>query len=149
MEGSRGVDRPLTRTILGKSIHRIPRVDGQLTLAHQELVLGPRGVREDVVCLYHWHGAAGGEAVLPRRVSWWGWEDTGGVVSQPLMVAMAKASSKLLLLPFSTSFFVFLTTWWSWVAASSTAWPAGVRWTWNALELVGRVPQGVTGCQDR
>ena len=65
VEGSRGVDRPSARTTLGESTHRIPRANGQLTLADQELVLGPRGGREDVVCLDHWHGAAGGEAVLP------------------------------------------------------------------------------------
>jgi hypothetical protein len=60
-----------------------------------------------------------------------------GVVSQPLLVAMTKASPKLLLPPFSTSFFVFLTTWWllgggsqhclaSWGVVDSEC--AGARW---------------------
>jgi hypothetical protein len=76
-----------------------------------------------------------------------------GVVSQPLLVAMTKASPKLLPLPFSTSFLcVFLTTWWwllgggfqhclaSWGVVDSECAGAGGQ----------RVPQGgATACQDR
>lgn len=88
-------------------------------------------------CPVEYRGGGGGRTLV-------------GVLSQPLLVAMAKASPKLLL-PFSTPFFVFkfLQHGGSWMVASGTAWPAGVRWTRCALELVDRVPQGATGCQDR
>lgn len=149
MEGSPGVDHPSTRTTLGESTWtQIDRWRNSPSPT-KNWYSGPEGFVRMLFVSIIGMGVPAGRPYCPDGYRGGGGRTlgsgcqsaTGGRRDESQPQAAAAISHFILCVSYNMMA--------PGAVAFSTAWLAGVWWARNALELMDRVPQSATACQDR